>query len=96
MTEQHVKDIFEKRANIERAQELDCNACGPALVFALQTGENTFSLDLPTLLQCLYLAEQKSSVPKLGAAWWNSVINHYNIGSSIRETVAGRSDNARL
>ncbi|WP_417260424.1 MULTISPECIES: hypothetical protein [Alphaproteobacteria] len=96
MTEKHVKDIFEKRATIKGAQDLDCNACGPAVVFALQVGEHTFSLDLPTLLKCLYLAEQKASVPKLGAAWWNSVINHYNIGSSIRETVAGRSDNARL
>lgn len=96
MTEQHVTDIFEKRANLEEARDLDCSACGPALVFALKAGENTFSLDLPTLLQCLHLAEQKASVPKLGAAWWNSVINHYNIGSSLRETVAGRSDNARL
>ena len=96
MTEQDATDIFEKRANLEGAQDLDCNMCGPALVFALQAGENTFSLDLPTLLQCLHLAEQKASVPKLGAAWWTSVINHYNIGSSLRETVAGRSDNARL
>ncbi|KZB63142.1 hypothetical protein AUP42_01750 [Thalassospira lucentensis] len=96
MTEQHVKDIFEKRGQLEEARDLDCSACGPALVFALQAGENTVSLDLPTLLQCLYLAEQKASVPKLSAEWWNSVINHYNIGSSIRKTVAGRSDNARL
>lgn len=96
MAEQHAQDIFHTRANLEGSCDTDCEQCGPALVFALQSGETTLSLDLPTLLQCLHLAEQKASVPKLGAAWWNAVINRYNIGSSIRETVAGRSDNARL
>ncbi|RCK40955.1 hypothetical protein TH25_24165 [Thalassospira profundimaris] len=79
--------IFQARARLDEAQDVFCEDCGPALIFALQSGETTLSLDMPTLLQCLYVAEQKTLIPRLGADWWNSVIVHYNMGSALRDFI---------
>lgn len=81
--------IFRARARLDEAQDVFCDDCGPALIFALQSGETTLSLDMPTLLQCLYVAEQKTAIPSLGADWWNSVIVHYNMGSVLRDFING-------
>lgn len=90
MSEPSPEAIFMARARLDEAQDIFCEDCGPALIFALQSGETTLSLDMPTLLHCLYLAEKKTAVPKLGAAWWNSVVVHYNMGSALRDFASAR------
>ena len=47
------------------------------LVFAMRCGEVEFSLDLPTVLECLRIAENEACIPVLPGTWWEAVDKDY-------------------
>jgi len=95
--EKILKDTFNKRITIDPADpakgsssfaEQSCPDCQEAMVFALQIGEQTLSLGLTTILNCLSLAEEEGFVPRIDAGkdalkddnmWWPKVRSLYRV-----------------
>lgn len=72
--------VLNTRAKLSSSDEPECDHCGLPLVFALKTASGeAFSVDLPTILQCLKVAEQKGYTPEIDVNWWNSIRNHFNL-----------------
>ena len=74
-----LKDAFEQRLvlDLDKTKEQACPNCQEALVFAFQVGDNTISLGLSTILECLKIAEDEGYLPKIDEgkeygsfAWW--------------------------
>lgn len=71
--------ILENRAALagDDPSEHDCPNCDGDLIFALRDRHHAFSLDLPTILQCLHMAEAEGAVPELPPEWWGAVRTRY-------------------
>ena len=69
---------FENRAKFqEKTEEPYCQSCGEELIFGMKDNYHEFSLGLSTVLECLFVAEQNGSVPKIPSEWRILVFNRY-------------------
>lgn len=74
----NLKQIFENRVTLDEVQDNDCDSCESPLVFALKKGDQTFSVDLFTILNCLKFAEKENCIPTIPNDWWLRIVRHYN------------------
>ena len=70
--------ILDNRAALASADQ-DFSVNEEEMVFALQDRHHKFSMGLPTILQCLRMAEREGGVPKLPKDWWIQVARRYSI-----------------
>ena len=63
------------------------------IYFLLRSGENTFTMGLGDLLECLRFAEKEGEVPKLPAEWWRKM---WSIYPQIKELVEVPEDNEEI
>ena len=77
-----LKDAFDKRLIVPSegliAYDQACAECQERLVFALQVGDETVSIGLSTVLQCLKVAELGKYLPEIDegierGGWWLKV-----------------------
>lgn len=63
------------------------------IYFLLRSGENTFTMGLGDLLDCLCFAEKEGEVPKLPAEWWGRIWSMY---PQIQELAEVPEDNEEI
>lgn len=63
------------------------------IYFLLRSGENTFTMGLGDLLECLRFAEKEGEVPKLPTEWWGRIWSMY---PQIQELAEVPEDNEEI
>ena len=77
LTDKDHEAILTNRATAPEAQTHECDQSDYGLIFALQVGKERISLDMPTILSCLRLAEKEGYTPELPHEWWMSLKRFY-------------------
>ena len=86
MDTSETKEIFFNRAEVEKAEHINCDNCFDPVVFMLKDKEHEFSIGLETILKCLFFAVEKGDPPKLPSSWLKQVHQYY------RTTLANEED----
>lgn len=88
MKEKNHKEIFFNRANVKKAERIVCDDCFEHIVFHLKDqNNNSFSLGLKTVFECIVFAIENGDLPKLPLSWLGSIDNVYRTDLSERENI---------
>lgn len=69
----HNRILF-NRASVKKAERISCNICQEQVVFSLKDKQNnSFSVGLTTILNCLSFAIEQGELPKLPRSWCSDV-----------------------
>ncbi len=53
------------------------------VLFQLTDGQHHCEVDMMTLLTALHVLERRNIVPSIERAWWEAVLNHYELFEEI-------------
>ena len=71
---------YKNRADLEHNEVIDHSQCGECMedfVFAMKDNHHSFTINLTTILQCLFIAEKEGCVPKLPRDWTLTVVSRF-------------------
>ena len=84
------QEILSNRAKATGGEDQFCDSCGERLVFAMECGEQRFSLGLTTILECLRAAEINGHIPEIDIEWWRKVGgNNNNLHTGVIDKYEG-------
>ncbi len=69
--------------NLEYSNEVNRVECDDFVLFQLTDGQHHCEVDMMTLLTALHVLERRNIVPSIERAWWEAVLNHYELFEEI-------------